>query len=208
MRNTQGRVESPNYPNDYPSSSNCGWFIDFGPGIYVKIEFTVFLLEEQSTCSFDYVSLHDGPNLTSPRLNGTTTYCGASKPPTTTHLGPLTVHFKSDKDTADKGFSAAYRTWGTSSTANTRYGRGIFNMASKFYQENMERSRGMSERVPMARFCTQTLSEIIRIKHLHANIVKTSRPNRNDFLLAGSNRDKHFRIVLFCDNRKATTRQQ
>ncbi|XP_065058301.1 uncharacterized protein LOC135686072 isoform X7 [Rhopilema esculentum] len=111
MKNTQGRVESPNYPNDYPSSSNCGWFIDFGPGIYVEIQFTVFLLEEQSTCSFDYVSLHDGPNLTSPRLNGTTTYCGASKPPTTTHLGPLTVHFKSDKDTADKGFSATYRTW-------------------------------------------------------------------------------------------------
>ena len=112
MNAPSGNIESPNYPTDYPPSSNCGWILNFGFGIFVKVNFTNFLLEEQSTCSFDYVSLHNGSTQTSPLLLGTTTYCGVSRPPTTTHLGPLTIHFRSDKDTAKKGFSASYETWG------------------------------------------------------------------------------------------------
>ena len=113
-KSRQGSIESPNYPNDYPSSSDCAWTLDFGPGIYVKVQFNNFFLEEQSTCSFDYVSLLDGPNRTSPLLQGTTSYCGNLKPPNVTHLGPMTVVFKSDKDTAKKGFSSSYETWGNS----------------------------------------------------------------------------------------------
>lgn len=108
----RGFIESPNYPNDYPRSSDCGWILDFGPGIFIKVQFNDFVLEEQITCSFDYVSILDGPNQTSPVLQGTTTYCGNLKPPTVIHLGPLTILFRSDKDTAKKGFSASYETWG------------------------------------------------------------------------------------------------
>ena len=112
MKSPRGSIESPNYPNDYPSSSDCAWTLDFGPGIFVRVHFDNFNLEEQSTCSFDYVSLLDGPNQTSPILDGTTTYCGNLRPPNITHLGPLTIRFRSDKDTARKGFSALYDTWG------------------------------------------------------------------------------------------------
>ena len=112
MKNLLGSIESPNYPSEYPSSSDCSWVLDFGPGIYIKVHFNTFNLEEQSTCSFDYVSLRDGPSQSSPMLDGTTTYCGNAKPPNVTHLGPLTILFRSDKDTAKRGFSASYETWG------------------------------------------------------------------------------------------------
>ncbi len=107
-----GFIESPNYPNDYPRSSQCAWVIDFGPGIYVNIEFTNFILEEKSASCFDYVSLHNGSTQSSPLVQGTSKYCGTTKPPNLKHLGPLTIYFASDKDTAKTGFAAYYKTWG------------------------------------------------------------------------------------------------
>ena len=112
MAASSGIIESPNYPKNYLSTTQCAWTIDFGSGIYVELEFIEFVLEEKSVLCFDYLSLHNGSNETTPMLQGTEKHCGQIQPPKQTHLGPLTIFFLSDKDTDKKGFSARYRTWG------------------------------------------------------------------------------------------------
>eukprot|EP00794_Sanderia_malayensis_P007256 gene7256-8064_t len=115
---SSGIIESPNYPNNYPSVSKCSWVIDFGPGIYVKLEFTSFSLEEMSQSCFDYVSIHNGSNEVSPLVHGTKKYCGSTTPPSVVHLGALTVYFESDRDTAKNGFSLTYTTWDNNECLN------------------------------------------------------------------------------------------
>ena len=103
-------IQSPRYPNQYPRSTVCEWVIDFGYGIDVTFEFTVFDLESSQDCSYDYVTLHKGINKTGEVMGEQ--YCGMDLPPSRTVNGPLTIYFKSDFDTEFPGFSAEYSTAG------------------------------------------------------------------------------------------------
>jgi hypothetical protein len=55
---------------------------------------------------FDYLVLHDGPDLASPALD--TLYGSIASPPTYTTTGPLTVHFVSDASAQPQGFHLAW----------------------------------------------------------------------------------------------------
>uniref|UniRef100_A0A8C7GAZ9 CUB and Sushi multiple domains 3 n=2 Tax=Oncorhynchus TaxID=8016 RepID=A0A8C7GAZ9_ONCKI len=65
-----GVILSPGWPGYYKDSLSCEWVIEATPGRSVKISFDRF----QTELSYDFLELHDGPNLLSPLIgsfNGT-----------------------------------------------------------------------------------------------------------------------------------------
>lgn len=55
----KGVVESLNFPNTYPSNSQCNWTIQGTRGNNINYTFTAFDLESSSSsCSYDYVKVH------------------------------------------------------------------------------------------------------------------------------------------------------
>ncbi|KAK3572019.1 hypothetical protein QTP86_022249 [Hemibagrus guttatus] len=103
-----GRVVSPNYPDHYPSSSNCDYLIDAGDQTVIVITFKTFQLEAHSTCSFDGVKIYkrssESPNLLA-------TLCGDSIPGPFSTFGPMLLNFYSDSLINDNGFLAEYMTF-------------------------------------------------------------------------------------------------
>lgn len=59
-----GVIESPNFPDKYPSNINCTWIIDAPKGNKVNITFSHFELESTSSdgCKYDYLELREGSN--------------------------------------------------------------------------------------------------------------------------------------------------
>ncbi|XP_041458355.1 cubilin-like [Lytechinus variegatus] len=75
---TSGSFNSPNYPNNYDSSSNCEWYITGPVGHYVTISFSAFNVIGSGDCATgDYIRIHDGRNGSAPVL---ATYCGSNIP--------------------------------------------------------------------------------------------------------------------------------
>ncbi|XP_019897556.2 cubilin [Esox lucius] len=102
-----GRVVSPNYPANYPDSSNCNYLIDFGPQTVILLEFKSFHVEAHSTCLFDGVKVYKGSEPTGTPL---ATVCGSTIPGPFNTLGPMLVNFYSDSIISESGFLAEYRT--------------------------------------------------------------------------------------------------
>lgn len=54
----RGVVESLNYPNDYPASSQCSWTIQATTGNTINYTFAAFQLEgPASSCFYDYLKV-------------------------------------------------------------------------------------------------------------------------------------------------------
>lgn len=54
----KGVVESLNFPNTYPSNSQCSWTIQGTSGNSINYTFTAFDLESSySSCAYDYVKV-------------------------------------------------------------------------------------------------------------------------------------------------------
>ena len=51
-----GTVSSPNYPNNYPSNSDCTWTITIPEGI-ILLSFTNLDVESNSGCTYDSVKV-------------------------------------------------------------------------------------------------------------------------------------------------------
>uniref|UniRef100_A0A665U3Y9 CUB and Sushi multiple domains 3a n=1 Tax=Echeneis naucrates TaxID=173247 RepID=A0A665U3Y9_ECHNA len=65
-----GVILSPGWPGYYKDSLSCEWVIEAEPGRSIKISFDRF----QTELSYDFLEVHDGPNLLSPLIgsfNGT-----------------------------------------------------------------------------------------------------------------------------------------
>ncbi|XP_029694158.1 CUB and sushi domain-containing protein 3-like isoform X4 [Takifugu rubripes] len=65
-----GVILSPGWPGYYKDSLSCEWVIEAEPGSSIKISFDRF----QTELSYDFLEIHDGPNLLSPMIgsfNGT-----------------------------------------------------------------------------------------------------------------------------------------
>ena len=52
-----GVIQSPNYPNNYPSNVNCTWTITAPPNEVITLTFTDLRLESHDACMFDYVQV-------------------------------------------------------------------------------------------------------------------------------------------------------
>ncbi|XP_035382269.1 CUB and sushi domain-containing protein 3 [Electrophorus electricus] len=65
-----GVILSPGWPGYYKDSLSCEWVIEAEPGRSIKLSFDRF----QTELNYDFLEIHDGPNLLSPllaSLNGT-----------------------------------------------------------------------------------------------------------------------------------------
>ena len=53
----RGVIESGNYPDEYPRSSQCSWTVQAWAGNTVNYTFTTFRLESSYNCNFDNVTV-------------------------------------------------------------------------------------------------------------------------------------------------------
>nr|XP_023697826.1 deleted in malignant brain tumors 1 protein-like [Paramormyrops kingsleyae] len=99
-----GSFSSPNYPNYYYDNAHCIWYITAPPEQRVFLTFNDINLEK--CCGCDYISVYDGPSLSSPCLgnmcfNSTTGMFHSSS-------RYLTVLFRTDYTEVGRGFQAVY----------------------------------------------------------------------------------------------------
>ncbi|XP_076814750.1 IgGFc-binding protein-like [Clavelina lepadiformis] len=101
-----GEFTSPNYPNDYPSSSDCTWSIVVNQGQIIEIVFTDIDVEFQERCPFDYIEIYNGTN----RNTGIHRFCGTIvRRVFRSNIPSLTTKFRSDNIVQTKGFTASWR---------------------------------------------------------------------------------------------------
>ncbi|KXJ70126.1 hypothetical protein RP20_CCG024722 [Aedes albopictus] len=114
LKQTNGSILSPSFPNEYPILKECVWEIIAPPQHKITLNFTHFELEgntfyQASECEYDSVAVYSKVNEDSLKRHGV--YCGNKIPPTITSEGnTLRVEFKSDKTIQKSGFAAIYST--------------------------------------------------------------------------------------------------
>ncbi len=82
-------------------------FVPATQGDRLKFTFSQFSVEANSSCSYDWLKIYDGPNTSAPLIG---TYCGNNSPGvvTSTHAtGALTFEFHSDGSVIQDGWAAA-----------------------------------------------------------------------------------------------------
>ena len=101
-----GTVMSPNYPNNYPNSRVCKSKIRVANGFRVQLNFSEIDIESHGTCSFDSLSIYNGPDETAPLLGR---YCDRHAASTlTSSSNEVLIVFKSDISNTGRGFRANY----------------------------------------------------------------------------------------------------
>ncbi len=83
------------------------------PGTKVKVVFDQFDVESNTSCSYDYLNIYDGPTTTSALIGK---YCGTTIPSSYTSTsanGELTFQFKSDEGVVKPGWKAKITSVGT-----------------------------------------------------------------------------------------------
>jgi len=101
---TAGVIESPNFPENYPNSKDERWDLKVADGSSIELKFFEFAIENDASCSYDYVEVLDSDN--SQMLKK----CGTTSPGTVTSKGnTMTVKFHSDGTVVDKGFKATWK---------------------------------------------------------------------------------------------------
>jgi len=81
-------------------------FVPATQGDRLKFNFTQFSIEANSSCSYDWLRIYDGPDTNAPLIG---TYCGTNSPGevTSTHAtGALTFQFSSDYSVTQSGWAA------------------------------------------------------------------------------------------------------
>ena len=70
-----GVITSPAYPEKYPDGSDCLYLISQADGILINI--TIFMMDIENSCNYDYLEIRDGISEYSPRLGK---FCGNDIP--------------------------------------------------------------------------------------------------------------------------------
>ncbi|NXK39824.1 UVS2 protein, partial [Piprites chloris] len=106
FRDSNGVITSPNYPNKYPKNRACFWIISSPVGYKISLKMLSFELEYSDRCTYDYLLIHDGSQLTSPAVGP---YCGTEKVADFTSTGNFVlVEFHSDIVWELPGFVMSY----------------------------------------------------------------------------------------------------
>ncbi|XP_015772585.1 PREDICTED: muscle, skeletal receptor tyrosine protein kinase-like isoform X2 [Acropora digitifera] len=101
-----GKLQTPNYPNPYPSRSRCSWHIQVPVGYKIKLQFYHFVLEKTHMCTGDVLKVYDGKSRSAEPLG---TYCGAMNPfRVESTASNLFLEFKSDRSLNFAGFNATF----------------------------------------------------------------------------------------------------
>ncbi|XP_045475772.1 tolloid-like protein 1 [Harmonia axyridis] len=102
--NTEGHLESPNFPEEYHPNKECVWRITVPKNYQVALRFQSFEVENHDGCVYDYVEVRDGFTNDSPILG---VYCGHKIPADIiSKSNILMVKFVSDGSVQKGGFSA------------------------------------------------------------------------------------------------------
>ncbi|XP_041483293.1 dorsal-ventral patterning tolloid-like protein 1 [Lytechinus variegatus] len=105
--NETGVIETPGFPDSYPSKVECTWTISNVST--VAFHYEKFDVEYESSCLFDYLEIRDGPesDVNSTHIGR---FCGADPPPNELKLntGELGLVFRSDATVQGRGFRAVY----------------------------------------------------------------------------------------------------
>ncbi|XP_021339749.1 cubilin-like, partial [Mizuhopecten yessoensis] len=88
----RGSFMSPGYPNTYPRSTECVWTFTVSPGSRIMVSFSVFSLEDNPSCNFDYLELRE----TDVNGNLIGRYCNTNLPSNLTAYNGLWMKFRSD----------------------------------------------------------------------------------------------------------------
>ncbi|XP_071443305.1 cubilin [Hetaerina americana] len=102
-----GVLESPNFPNPYPSSYECTWKISAPMGNLLNLSFSHFHLEDSSgeNCPYDFLEIKEESLEESGTNNLIGKYCGMQLPPPISSTKPrVIIHFKTDVSLAHNGF--------------------------------------------------------------------------------------------------------
>ncbi|GCB64281.1 hypothetical protein scyTo_0009788, partial [Scyliorhinus torazame] len=101
-----GAFNSPNYPDDSPSSYECVWYIISSPGNRVQLSFITFAMPFTLLCSADYLEIREG-NATGQLIDR---YCGSHSPGNYTSIMGhiLWVKFVSDSSAPGGRFRAIF----------------------------------------------------------------------------------------------------
>ena len=109
-------IYTPGYPSSYPNNKRCSWKITgpigtkiqilrFSYHIYVPYIFHMHM-EADSTCSYDYLKIYDGPSSSSNRVGA---MCGDySFDGMISSSNTLFLEFRSDRSNTYKGFQLVY----------------------------------------------------------------------------------------------------
>ncbi|XP_024153133.1 deleted in malignant brain tumors 1 protein isoform X1 [Oryzias melastigma] len=100
---SSGTFSSPNYPSYYNDNSYCVWQLRASHNQRIYLVFTFLQLD--TCCSCDYISVYDGPSVSSPRLakvcnNGSSAFFSTSE--------YMTVVFQTDGSVVARGFTAEF----------------------------------------------------------------------------------------------------
>ncbi|XP_062433243.1 embryonic protein UVS.2-like [Rhea pennata] len=103
---SNGVITSPNYPNKYPKNQACFWIISSPVGYKISLKMLSFELEDDDSCIYDYLLIHDGSRPSSPAVGP---YCGTKKVADFTSTGNFVlVEFHSDIAWEFSGFKMNY----------------------------------------------------------------------------------------------------
>ncbi|XP_055525021.1 tolloid-like protein 1 [Wyeomyia smithii] len=114
LKQLNGTILSPSFPNEYPIMKECVWEIIAPAQHKITLNFTHFELEgntfyQASECEYDSVTIYS--KLTEDNLKRHGVFCGTKVPSTITSEGnALRVEFKSDKTIQKSGFAAIFST--------------------------------------------------------------------------------------------------
>ncbi|KAJ3641013.1 hypothetical protein Zmor_027542 [Zophobas morio] len=101
---SEGHLESPNYPEEYQPNKECVWKITVPDNYQVALRFQSFEVENHDGCVYDYVEIRDGFASDSTILG---VHCGYKVPTDViSSSNHLLVKFVSDGSVQKGGFSA------------------------------------------------------------------------------------------------------
>ncbi|VVC39264.1 EGF-like, conserved site,EGF-like calcium-binding domain,CUB domain,EGF domain,EGF-like calcium- [Cinara cedri] len=99
---SEGFIQSPGFPDNYPNMKNCIWVINVPVTNQIELNITEFELEKSADCRFDFLEIRNGGYSTSPLIGK---YCGTNILPIISSIGnSLFIKFVSDNSKSQKGF--------------------------------------------------------------------------------------------------------
>ncbi|XP_074049030.1 cubilin [Macrotis lagotis] len=105
-----GSFTSPGYPDNYPPSKECIWYIRTTPGSSIQLTIKDFDVEYHSTCRFDVLEVYGGSDFHSPRLVQLCTSKSTQDPLQVSSAGnSVIVRFKTDRSINGRGFNASWQ---------------------------------------------------------------------------------------------------
>ncbi|XP_068604308.1 cubilin [Brachionichthys hirsutus] len=101
-----GDFSSPNFPNTYPSPSQCAWLLEAPVGHTITLTFSYFNLEHHSQCGWDSLTIFNGGSPGAPMIGQ---YCGTNSPGIIqSGSNKVAVVFLADHSVSRGGFTASW----------------------------------------------------------------------------------------------------